>query len=331
MHAVESVAAWLLGGTKTSDEQTSEEWHEQCGAVLASNQTPGDEAERVSVVYRLGATAAAGNARSLSQLLAALEPTAPAASRRVAVHGLGAAGTVAVPALLQLLENCTRDVVRGKNHGPEQWEHITNCADALGEAVTVVSATLSLTNRLATVISKLHTKVTADQTEKAVGAVKATVLAPAELWWEPCLEGALASCIVALGHVGQYGVASGDTSAAAYAVVETLLPIAMSGAGDLVRPGGFRSDLGRAVSRRGCVLACEAIRNLCWLLPLVKDSHVALDPALRTLAQSTKTSTRLRTVARDALSALASARGDDARIHNHIVAVDPFWRDQPRL
>ena len=77
--------------------------------------------------------------------------------------------------------------------------------------------------------------------------------APAgELWWEHGAEGSLASCIVALDHIGQRAVALGLHEPCEL-VVDALFPWSQEGEGDLVAARGFAGDLGRALSRRGCI------------------------------------------------------------------------------
>ena len=82
---------------------------EECAAVLQAPSEPGDEAARVGASYQLGLAANAGDRRALECLVEALTGSSVQACRRVAVHGLQAAGNAAVPALLEIL-------VKSDNH-----------------------------------------------------------------------------------------------------------------------------------------------------------------------------------------------------------------------
>ena len=90
--------------------------------------------------------------------------------------------------------------------------------------------------------------------------------------------------------------------------LDSLLPLVMAGEGDFMR--GER-DVGRAHSRRACVLAAEAVRNLCLCdsrgggRPLL-EHRPSLGRELLSVASSHTTTDRLRGAAMEALAALTS-------------------------
>ena len=94
---------------------------EDCAAVLQAPSEPGDEAARVGASYQLGLAANAGDRRALECLVEALTGSSVQACRRVAVHGLQAAGNAAVPPLLEILDES------------DSHETLMHAVDALGE------------------------------------------------------------------------------------------------------------------------------------------------------------------------------------------------------
>ena len=94
---------------------------EECAAVLQAPAEPGDEAARVGASYQLGLAANAGDRRALECLVEALTGSSVQACRRVAVHGLQAAGNAAVPSLLEILAES------------DSHETLMHAVDALGE------------------------------------------------------------------------------------------------------------------------------------------------------------------------------------------------------
>lgn len=104
------------------------------------------------------------------------------------------------------------------------------------------------------------------------------------------------------------------------------MPLVLAGAGDMLRG---EEDVGRAQSRRACVLAAEAVRNLCHArfpnrpssactstdasearVGGLLDERPLLGEELLSLARSYTTTDRLRGASLEALAALAS----DARM-----------------
>ena len=327
---VRSLWAWLLGSEVPAAPLEAVEVAERCD-VLSEPQRDGDEATRVGACYELAAAVAAGDGAALAGLADGLELSAPPATRRVAVHGLGEAGATAVPTLLSML--CRAGDAAAAGPSQALYEQITHCADALGEAASGPAASLEMLVETAEALvaaAQLVHAALADRSEPVLLGE-----APAgELWWEHGAEGSLASCIVALDHIAQRAVTLGLHEPCEL-VADALLPLCREGEGDLVAARGFAGDLGRALSRRGCVLACEALRNLC-LLPGMMQLRPQLAPTLAGLVTSDSTSSRLAGVAADALRRLtANGSGPQYRQLQQLaeaklaseVAVDPFWRD----
>ena len=75
----------------------------------------------------------------------------------------------------------------------------------------------------------------------------------------------------------------------------------MSGVNDVLRD---EQDAGRGHSRRECVLAAEALRNLCLLGPALTLERPVLSHSLLVASKSLTTSDRLRGAAMEALSHL---------------------------
>ena len=119
--AMESMWNWMTGKGDAVEAEGLELDLEECAAVLQAPSEPGDEAARVGASYQLGLAANAGDRRALECLVEALTGSSVHACRRVAVHGLQAAGNAAVPALLEILAES------------DSHETLMHAVDALGE------------------------------------------------------------------------------------------------------------------------------------------------------------------------------------------------------
>ena len=142
--------------------------------------------------------------------------------------------------------------------------------------------------------------------------------------------GALASCTVALDHIGQRAVATASAAVTRHGqeenedepprvalglcllLIDHLLPLCESGEDDLLRSDD--SDSGRAMTKRECVLLAEALRNLCLLGPMLCEHRPGLAPALLRLSSSLTTSYRLRGAVLEALSRLTATAAHEGSL-----------------
>ena len=318
--AVTSVWNWLrcgsssardvaAGGVGLSSQEVVEEPVAALKDIMMEQQRDGDEALRVGAGYRLAA-ACTGQQDAKEALLAALDGGTEA-GKRVAVQALGAAGKAVVRQLIArvgALAAQAREGPRGKGEQQDEddfngqlFEAVSNCALALGEAgseddcaeVDTAAAIHSLVDCAAAVRDKAYRL---DQT----GSVNP--FGP-----RPGATGALASCIVAMDHIGQRCV-SNEFIDLCMQLVDALLPVCMQGVDDMLRG---EQDAGRGHSRRECVLAAEAIRNLCLLGPALSSHRPALSRSLLEVSKSLTTSARLRGAAMEALSNLTRRHAND--------------------
>jgi len=269
----------------------------------------------------------------------------------VATQALAGAGANAVQplvsrvrALQAALDDTARSTKEEASQQPltltqqdELFDSLANCATALGEAAAADAPPGSIESPVDALIGAVRAlQRVMPRTLAAAGAGVATAAEETSLAFNPFgrqdCEGALACCIVALDHLGQSAVASGTLGPCA-ASLDALMPLALAGAGDMLRG---EQDIGRAQSRRACVLATEAVRNLChFSSPNTQDgaaggaagSAVAaesrnalleqrplLGEELLSLARSHTTSDRLRGAAMEAVAALTSCSAGTAAV-----------------
>ena len=305
--AVESVWNWLRSGSSASgaeSERLDAETAEALGEVLMQEQRDGDEIVRVNACYRLAA-ACAGLPQASDALLAVMDRGSEA-GKRVAVQALGAAGETVVPPLIQRVRDLAvhSDANLGENDEEmigRYFEAVCNSTTALGEAASdaKTSGTAAAVDALLLCAAAVRTK---SRNLDLAGPINP--FGP-----RTGATGALASCVVAMDHIGQRCVeleqqghdVQPSPMAVCLKLLDDLLPAVAGGADDLLRG---EQDSGRAHSRRECVLAAEAIRNLCLLGPTLSEQRPELVRTLLAVSESLTTSARLRGVAMEALSHL---------------------------
>ena len=310
--AVESVWNWLRSGSSASGgegERLDAETAEALGAVLMQKQKDGDELIRVNACYRLQHATCAGLPQASDALLAVMDRGSEA-GKRVAVQALGAAGEAVVPPLIQRVRDLAvhSDANLGENDEEtigRYFEAVCNSTTALGEAASDAkpsgwAGTAAAVDALLLCAAAVRTK---SRNLDLAGPINP--FCP-----RTGATGALASCVVAMDHIGQRCVELEEQQghdvqpspmAVCLKLLDDLLPAVASGADDLLRG---EQDSGRAHSRRECVLAAEAIRNLCLLGPTLSEQRPELARTLLAVSESLTTSARLRGVTMEALSHL---------------------------
>ncbi len=318
--AIESVWSWLCCGSsgrraETGCDGLDEETVAALGSMMMEEQRNGDEAVRVGAGYLLAA-ASTTQQDAKAALLDALD-SGSEAGKRVATQASGAAGKAMVPPLIENLQSLTvklQESSSGRASDDEEttdlsFEAVSNCATALGEAASDADCPERL--RLIAVRSLVRCAATVREKTRSLD-----LTGPINPFGPRTgATGALACCVVGMDHIGQRIVeverqqqfdgakSDSDVSPITQCVdlVDALLPVCMSGVNDVLRG---EQDAGRGHSRRECVLAAEALRNLCLLGPALTLERPALSHSLLVVSKSLTTSARLRGAAMEALSYL---------------------------
>ena len=172
---------------------------QQLSATLTAEWAAGDEGERNHASYRLAELAEAGNTAAAEALLAAVVHPTCEGARRVAIHGLSAAGDPVVPGLLELLQQSHVDDEVG-------LRTMTYVADALGEAAEGAETWEAALTLLGDKQKLLDVAIAAgEQQVAASGGVPPTIP-----WHSPAPTSASKSVLHAVEHIGQRAVAARD-------------------------------------------------------------------------------------------------------------------------
>ena len=254
----QTIWAYMLGSTAhapASPAVTSQpSMTHRLKDLLCGSQS---EAERMDAAYQLGRAGCAGSAESVDELVDALQRSNDAV-QRAAMHGLAAAGPVATDSLMAVLTRTDAD------------HHVASCSavHALGEAAEAPS--LAMVNAITALMDRVAKTIAMEAYAAGGWPVGGGGHPPSSGFhtspnpkerqaWTPKLLHA--TCLQALGLLGQQAVAAGDIHIV-HAIVEQCLTCM-----NAAEPGGENPDyppdsfLGNGfMSRQNAALA---LRTLC--------------------------------------------------------------------
>jgi hypothetical protein len=261
------------GGGGGGPDDASDTLVQELRARLTAEHVAGDEPLRNAASYALGRLAAGGGgggvhrAAALAALLEGLVHPSCEGARRVAIHGLSAAGNPAVPGLVSLLRRSLGALHDAAADSESQnLRTVIYAADALGEAAEG-STTWEPALRLLSEIQAALDGVTLHEEAEGSGGVSSSLPpdgVPMKVpWWEPSVDSARKSVLTAIEHITQRAVRVGHAECCALACEALLSALAGPSAGFAV--GGLAAALTVAADPRRLLGGAASARLLSQL------------------------------------------------------------------